>query len=64
MACVEVRPCAGLVGLGDYVVANETRRNGYFTVRKAREDERPLGKALSNSHALGFVALTREGVHD
>lgn len=60
---IEVRPCEGSVERGEYVVANETRRDGYFTVRKARDGERPLGKALTNGHALGFVALTREGVN-
>lgn len=59
---MEVRPCDGAVIAGDRLVAAETKRDGYFTVRKAREGEMPIAIALSNAHALGFVALTREGV--
>ena len=55
---LEVRPCVGTIQRGDRVVAATSRTDGYFTVRKATpDDETALGVALTNSHALGFVAL-------
>lgn len=59
---LEVRPCVGAIQRGDRVVASMTRTDGYFTVQKATsDDDAALGVALTNSHALGFVALQRTG---
>jgi hypothetical protein len=58
---VEVRPCVGVIMAGDRVAVSPERPSGFFTVKRAADDDVPLGIALSNSHTLGFVAIRRNG---
>lgn len=57
---IETRPCVGAIHGGDAVAVAPIRTAGYFTVQLAGPDDAVLGIALSDSHALGFVAFTRE----
>jgi hypothetical protein len=58
---VEVRPCEGNALTGDPLIASTSKRDGFFTVRKCLPGETPLGVAVTNAHALGFVAMQRVG---
>jgi hypothetical protein len=56
----ETRPADGPIVAGDFVVASDNKRDGYFSVRKATSpDDRIIGVAVTGNHALGFVTLTR-----
>ena len=58
---IEVRPCYGDVHAGELVGVAPRRKRGYFAVQRCEAWENPIGVAVTNSHALGFVALSRAG---